>query len=177
MKNIILIGFMGTGKTTIGRLLSGRLGRPFIDTDAAIEEITGKTIPQIFARDGVTRFRSEEALLVKKLAGLDGLVIATGGGMVLNPENVRLLKENGVLITLAAEPEVIYQRVRNVKNRPLLGKSDLREAIESLLKEREGAYNIAACAIDTGRLTQEDAVDYIIRFLSEKGLLNEKGNG
>lgn len=171
MKNIVLIGFMGTGKTTIGRLLAERLDRSFIDTDAVIEEITGKTIPQIFARDGVTRFRSEEALLVKKLAGRDSLVIATGGGMVLNPENVRLLKENGILIALTAEPEVIYQRVRNVKSRPLLVKSNQREAIDSLLKEREGSYNIAACTIDTGRCTQEKAVDDIIRFLREKGLL------
>jgi shikimate kinase len=162
---------MGTGKTTIGRRLAGRLGRPFIDTDAAIEEITGKTIPQIFARDGVIRFRSEEALLVKKLACREGLVIATGGGVVLNPENVRLLKENGVLIAFTAEPEVICQRVKNLKDRPLLGKGDQREAIDRLLKERDGVYDIAAHTINTGCCSQEQAVDEIIRFLNQEGLL------
>ncbi|RJQ30636.1 MAG: shikimate kinase [Peptococcaceae bacterium] len=171
MKNIVLIGFMGTGKTTIGRRLAERLGRPFIDTDAAIEEVTGKTITQLFARDGAARFRSEEALLAKKLAGREGLVVATGGGMVLNPENVRLLKENGVLIALTAGPEVIHQRVRNIKNRPLLGKGDQREALTRLLKERAGVYDIAALTIDTGCCSQEQAVDEITRFLDGEGLL------
>ena len=89
---------MGTGKTAVGRRLARRLKRKFVDTDAEIEKITGKTIAQIFARDGATRFRSEEALLVKKLAPKEGLVISTGGGLVLNPENVRLLRENGIFV-------------------------------------------------------------------------------
>lgn len=171
MKNIVLIGFMGTGKTAVGRRLAQRLGREFIDTDAEIERVTGKTVAQIFAKDGVTRFRSEEALLVKKLAGREGLVISTGGGLVLNPENVRLLKENGVLIALTAAPEVIYQRVKNKKNRPLLLKGDLRERIDSLLKEREGAYDVAEYTVDTGILSLDEAVEGIVRFLEERNYL------
>ena len=108
-KNIVLIGFMGTGKTAVGRRLARRLKRKFVDTDAEIEKITGKTIAQIFARDGATRFRSEEALLVKKLAPKEGLVISTGGGLVLNPENVRLLRENGIFVALAADPDKAAQ--------------------------------------------------------------------
>lgn len=168
MKNIVLIGFMGTGKTAVGRRLAQRLKRKFIDTDAEIEEVTGKTIARIFARDGAIRFRSEEALLVKKLAGREGLVISTGGGLVLNPENVRLLKENGVLITLTAEPGVIHRRVRNNINRPLLLKGDLRKRIESLLKEREGAYDVAEFTVDTGVCSADGAAEKIVRYLYER---------
>lgn len=168
MKNIVLIGFMATGKTAAGRRLAQRLKRKFIDTDAEIEQVTGKTVAQIFARDGAIRFRSEEALLVKKLAAGEDLVISTGGGLVLDPENVRLLKENGVLITLTAAPEVIHRRVKNKKNRPLLSKGDLRERIDSLLKEREGVYDVAEFTVDTGACSVDGAVDQIVRYLSER---------
>ncbi|MEG3071305.1 MAG: shikimate kinase [Candidatus Syntrophopropionicum ammoniitolerans] len=90
MKNIVLIGFMATGKSTVGRRLAQCLRRTFVDTDKEIEAVTGKTIAQIFAKDGEKRFRSEENLLVKKLVSRKGLVIATGGGLVLNPDNFRL---------------------------------------------------------------------------------------
>ncbi len=171
MKNIVLIGFMGTGKTSLGRRLARRLGREFVDTDVEIENITGKTVARIFARDGETRFRSEEALLVEKLARRRNLVISTGGGMVLNPENVRLLRENGVFIALTAAPEVIYHRVKRKKIRPLLLKGDLKERIRTLLKERDGAYHIAEFTVDTGACNLEEAVEQIIRFLSERNYI------
>lgn len=167
-KNIVLIGFMGTGKTAVGRKLAIRLKRKFIDTDAEIEEVTGKTIARIFAQDGIIRFRSEEALLVNKLAGREGLVIATGGGLVLDPENVRLLKENGVLIALKAAPEVIYHRVKKKKNRPLLMKGELMATIQSLLKEREGAYDVAEFTVDTGICGMGETVEQIVKYLSER---------
>lgn len=172
MKNIVLIGFMGTGKTAVGRRLAAKLGRRFVDTDAAIEEVTGKTVAQIFARDGVTRFRSEEALVARKLSGQEDLVIATGGGMVLNQENVRLLREKGVLIALTASPEVIYLRVKNKKKRPLLQKGELRERIAGLLAERAGLYDVAEYTVDTGSLSIDQTVDQIIGFLKEKGYLD-----
>jgi len=162
---------MGTGKSTVGRRLAHRLNRKFIDTDTEIENITGKTVAQIFARCGVVRFRSEESLLVKKLALQEGLVISTGGGMVLNPENVRLLKKNGVLIRLTALPEIIFNRVKNKKNRPLLTKGNLKEQIESMLKDRQGAYDAAEYTVDTGALSQEEAVEMIVRYLKEKQYL------
>lgn len=168
MKNIVLIGFMGTGKTAAGRRLAYRLKRKFIDTDAEIEKITGKTIAQIFAKDGVIRFRSEEALLVKKLAVREGLVISTGGGLVLDPENVQLLKENGVLIALTTPPEVIYDRVKNKNSRPLLMKGELQEQIHSLLKERHGTYDVAEFTVDTGTCIVDEVVEQIQRYLTER---------
>ncbi|MDF9409479.1 shikimate kinase [Pelotomaculum isophthalicicum JI] len=168
MKNIVLIGFMGTGKSTVGRRLAQRLNRRFVDTDTEIESVTGKTVAQIFARHGMVRFRSEEALLVKKLAPQEGLVISTGGGMVLDPENVFLLKKNGVLIGLTALPEIIFNRVKKKKNRPLLAKGDLKEQIEKLLRERQNAYDVAEYTVDTGAFPQEEVVEKIVRYLEEK---------
>jgi len=168
LKNIVLIGFMGTGKSTVGRRLAHRLNRKFIDTDTEIESITGKTVTQIFARHGVVRFRSEEALLVKKLALQEGLVISTGGGMVLDPENVRLLKSNGVLIGLKAMPEVIFNRLKKKKNRPLLAKGDLKEQIENMLMERRNVYDVADYTVDTGEFPQEKVVEMIVAYLKEK---------
>lgn len=166
MKNIVLIGFMGTGKTSIGRRLAQRLGRAFIDTDAEIEAVTGKTISQLFARFGMIRFRSEEELLVKKLAGREDLVISTGGGTVLNPENVRLLKENGVLITLTASPEVLYSRLANKKTRPLISRGDLKQKIEDLLEERKGVYDVTDYFVDTGVFSIDGVVEQILLYLS-----------
>ncbi len=171
MKNIVIIGFMATGKSTVGRRLAHRLGRAFIDTDKEIEAVTGKTVAQIFARDGAVRFRSEEALLVKKLSAREDLVIATGGGIVLDPENVRLLKESGILIALSASPDVIYQRARGKKTRPLLAKGDLREKINALLKEREDIYKVAELTVNTGVCTVNETVEQIMTYLMERELV------
>ncbi|MDD4239750.1 MAG: shikimate kinase [Desulfotomaculaceae bacterium] len=168
MKNIVLIGFMGTGKTSVGRRLACRLKCEFIDTDAEIERLMGKTVTQIFARDGVVRFRSEEELLVKRLAGREDLVIATGGGLVLNPANLRLLKENGVLVALTASPEVIYYRVRSKKSRPLLLHKDMKSKLTELLQERENVYKAAEITLDTGACSIEGAVEQINRYLLER---------
>lgn len=159
---------MGTGKSAVGRRLARRLKRKFIDTDAEIEKVTGKTVAQIFAREGVTRFRSEEALLVRKIAAREGLVIATGGGLVLNPENVRLLKENGILVALTAGQEVIYNRVRRKKNRPLLFRTNIKKRIQELLEERKGAYEIAELILDTGSCSIDGTVENIISHLLER---------
>lgn len=166
MKNIVLIGFMGTGKTTVGKRLAGRLGWQFVDTDREIERVTGKTIPQIFAQDGEVRFRSEERLVIQKLSRREGLVIATGGGAVLDPENVADLKRNGVLICLAADPEIIYQRVKGKKHRPLLNKKgDLQEQIRTLLTARAPFYAVADFTIDTGNISSGEVVNKIINYL------------
>jgi len=169
MKNIVLIGFMATGKTVIGRKLAGLLKREYIDTDAAIEKLTGKTVSQIFAEDGEARFRLEEKLLVQNLSKRDNLVIATGGGLVLNPENVCLLKKNGVLIALTASPEVIHERVkRNNNNRPLLSEGDLLSKIKELMHQRKHAYAAAEITIDTGKYSIDDAVKQIKFYLLER---------
>ncbi len=171
-KNIVLIGFMATGKSSLGRRLAGRLHYRFVDTDQAIEEITGKTVEQIFRQDGETRFRSEENLLARKLSKQSGLVIATGGGMVLNPENVALLRQNGVLIGLRADPEVIIQRAKGKRRRPLLNRGDLRSNVMKLLREREGAYDLAEFTVDTGKLSLDQAYNEIVQYLKQSGYLS-----
>lgn len=166
MKNIVLIGFMATGKSTVGRRLAQCLRRTFVDTDKEIEAVTGKTIAQIFAKDGEKRFRSEENLLVKKLVSRKGLVIATGGGLVLNPDNFRLLEENGIIIALTASPDVIFQRVKGKKQRPLLAKGDLRENINKLLQERWDIYQKADLIVDTGIRILDESVGQIVSFIN-----------
>ncbi|MHB8157378.1 MAG: shikimate kinase, partial [Desulfocucumaceae bacterium] len=138
MKNIVLIGFMATGKTVVGRVLAQRLGRQFLDIDEEIERVTGKTISEIFSRHGMIRFRSEESLIISKLSQRESLVIATGGGAVLNPENVTALKKNGVLVLIKATPEIIFKRVKQGKTRPLLaGASNMLLRISELMAQRE----------------------------------------
>ena len=168
MSNIVLIGFMGTGKTVVGRRLAALLNRSFIDTDAEVERITEKTIVQLFAQDGAVRFRSEEALLVKKLENQDNLVISTGGGIVLNPENIISFKKNGILIGLTAPPEVIYQRVKHKRSRPLLNKGDVLSKIEELFAQRVNAYDAAEYILETGDKQIEEVVDEIVTYLSDK---------
>ncbi len=170
-KNIVLVGFMGTGKSTLGRALARRLSYRFIDTDLAIEKITGLTVQMIFRRHGIIRFRSEETLLAKRLLGKSGLVISTGGGMLLNKENVDLLSQNGVLIGLRTDPEIIVKRVQRKKHRPLLKKTNVRETVHKLLREREGIYDVAEFTVDTGLLSFEASLNEIINYLKGKGYL------
>ncbi|WP_066637659.1 shikimate kinase [Desulfolucanica intricata] len=174
MYNVVLIGFMGTGKTVVGKRLAARLNKKFIDTDAEIEKVTGKTIEQIFARDGVIRFRSEETLLARKLENQENTVISTGGGMVLDPENIRLFKKNGIIIGLSASPEIIYQRVKHKRNRPLLNKGDLKTKIKELLDERTESYKVAEFTIDTGDKKVEEVVDIIISYLDDRKSRNHE---
>lgn len=168
MKNIVLIGFMGSGKSTVGSRLARRLGYIFIDTDCAIEEVTGLTVERIFAKYGVKRFRGEEALLVTKLAGRENLVISTGGGLVLSQENVRLLQVGGVLICLRATADTIIKRVRNKRTRPLLARVNLRQTVETMLHQRKEAYGVAELTIDVDQLGPEQIVDIIYKYLKER---------
>lgn len=170
-RNIVLIGFMGTGKSVVGRRLAHRLGRQFVDTDTALEEVTGLSIPAFFERYGVIRFRSEESILVKKLTHQGNLVIATGGGTVLNPDNVKYLRQNGILIRLTASPEVLHKRLRNNKNRPLLKRVNLKETVDRLLAEREHAYDMAEYMVDTGAVSPEHVVTQIVDYLKGKEYL------
>lgn len=170
-RNVVLIGFMATGKTTIGRRLARVLDRPFMDSDAEIERLVGKPVRRIFAEDGEIRFRSEEALLCRKLAAPAGLVVATGGGIVLNPENVRHLRSGGVLIGLRAEPVVIHERVGRKKTRPLL-RGDVRTRIAELLWSRAGLYDVTEFTVDTGKCGPAEAVRLILDYLKEHGYVD-----
>lgn len=168
-RNIVLIGFMGVGKTSIGKRLADLFGMEFIDTDKEIERLTGMTVSQIFTRFGEVRFRSEENLVVTKVAGERNCVISTGGGAVINPANIQALKENGTLICLTATPEIIQERVSKRGGRPLLQKDRSIDRIVSLLQERESFYAQADYSIDTTDLSQEETLDSILSFLKEEG--------
>jgi shikimate kinase len=140
--NLILTGFMGTGKTTIGRLVAQKLGREFVDTDLIIEERHGP-IHEIFDRQGESAFRDIERALAQELGQRRGLVIATGGRMLLDPENVRVLSKNGRIFCLVATPEEIYDRVTGDPSRvkrPLLEVEDPKQRIVELLGERGPDY-------------------------------------
>ncbi|NLC76998.1 MAG: shikimate kinase [Clostridia bacterium] len=167
--NIVLIGFMGVGKTSIGKKLADIYQREFIDTDREIEKLTGMTVSQIFARHGEIRFRSEENLIVTKVAARSNCVISTGGGAVIDPENIKALQANGILICLTADPQVIQERVSKRGGRPLLQKDRSIERIVQLLKEREPFYAEADFTVDTTHLSQEETIERIRVFLEERG--------
>ena len=167
MRNIVLIGFTGAGKTAVGRRLAERLERPFVDTDREIEKLYGMKLSEIFRRYGEVRFRSEEAILVRKLVDQSGLVIATGGGLVVNPENGRLLRESSILIGLTADLDTIHRRICGKRNRPLLRSDhDLKASLEKLRHDRAGVYDIAEFTVDTTSLGPWEVVERIIGYLN-----------
>lgn len=175
-KNIILIGFMGTGKTAVGTRLADRLKREFVDTDKEIERITGMSIRDIFKKHGEIRFRSEEALMTKRLIEKHNLVVATGGGIVLNPENVESLSQNGVLVCLRATPEEIFGRVsKKRQHRPLLKKNLTVDDIRNMLAERDTFYRRADIVVETSGLDPDQIVQIIIEKMREYGHGNRKG--
>ena len=164
VKNIVLIGFMGTGKSAVGRKVARRLGRPFIDVDERIEAREGRPIAEIFRDKGEPYFREVESAVIADVATHDGAVIATGGGAVLRPQNVERLKANGVLICLRADAATIARRVGRRPSRPLLtGEGDLRERIERLLAERTPAYAAADIMIDSDDRPLDHVVEEILR--------------
>lgn len=164
-RNIILTGFMGTGKTTIGRVLAQRLRRPFVDMDAVIEERTGKSIPEIFREHGEEAFRAVEREVCRELAAQRGLVIATGGGALVDPKNREALQRTGEIICLRASVETILARVGTGDDRPKLDGADRRSRIETLLRERAPAYDAIKLQLDTSELTVDEAVDRILALL------------
>lgn len=165
-KNIVLIGFMGTGKSSVGTRLAQRLKRQFVDMDREIERITGLSVSDIFKLHGEIRFRSEEKLLSGKLARQSGLVIATGGGVVLEQENIDVLCQNGILICLEASAQEIFERVNRRKGtRPLLKKNLQLKDVEDMLKIRESFYVQADYRIDTSHKSPEQVSNEIMLLL------------
>ena len=165
--NIFLVGLMGAGKTTIGRLLARRLDMTFIDSDHEIEARTGATIPWIFEIEGEASFRRREADVIRELTAQKGIVLATGGGAVLNPASRKLLAERGTVVYLRASVSSILQRTAHDKNRPLLQTADPRKKLEDLTAQREPLYReIADMVIDTGRPNVQSMVQTILDQLA-----------
>jgi len=158
-KNIVLIGFMGSGKSTVGRELHQRLGYPLIDMDRMIEELIGKKITEIFKEEGEAAFRDFETLQLLEIAKQTdrSQIISTGGGVVNRPENRVLLRNLGYVVWLHAPEEVIYERTSRNQDRPLLNHMDARERISTLLAEREPWYRETAhLKIDTAGLDSKE---------------------
>jgi shikimate kinase len=151
--NLALIGFMGTGKSSVGRLAASQLQFDFVDTDELIEETAGAPIAEIFARQGEPAFRRMERSLVAGFVNSRRKVIATGGGLAANAENLALLKQNALVICLWASLETIYERVAHQTHRPLLKDPDPRGKIRGLLAEREPFYRQADVLISTDQRT------------------------
>jgi shikimate kinase len=166
--NIVLVGFMGTGKTVVARALAERLSMKYLDLDDEIEKKEGRSINEIFRQDGEAHFRYLEKLAVKRISGLDNQVLATGGGVVLDKENVEHLKNNGVLICLTSRPEIIYSRVKDQTQRPLLNVDDPLRKIRDLLSARQPYYAKANFTVDTSKLTVEETIDKIIKLLKRR---------
>lgn len=162
-KNIILVGFMGTGKTVTGRALAERTGMELVDMDSLIEKQQGKTIPDIFAQDGEAAFRAMERRMVQELSKRSGLVISTGGGIVLNPENITDFEKTGLVVCLTASPETIFQRLENDTSRPLLS-GDKKGQISALLEKRKPLYAAIAHQIDGDLLGPEERADAILNL-------------
>lgn len=167
--NIVLTGFMGAGKTAVGQAVAERLGRWFVDMDAAIERTAGKPVSAIFAQDGEATFRRLEAELCRELAGERNLVIATGGGALLSTGNREALARNGLLICLHAPAEILLERLSEATDRPLLAGSDRRQRVETLLAQRAAAYAALPHQIDTAGLSVEQVAERVIRLAQQAG--------
>ncbi len=160
---------MGVGKSAIGHKLAQKLGMDFLDTDELIEKTEKTQISKIFEKSGEEYFRDLETEVLKTLLDYDNFVLSTGGGMVLRQENVKMLKALGPLVLLTAKPEVVYERVKNLKTRPLLDVPDPKARIEEILKFRNPIYNsVADFTVDTGDLNVNELVEKIVKFVKEK---------
>ncbi|HEY31590.1 MAG TPA: shikimate kinase [Dehalococcoidia bacterium] len=172
--NIALIGFMGTGKSAVGRALAAKLGREFVEMDSLIEEMAGKTIPEIFQQDGEIAFREMEIEVTRKVAQNTRQVIACGGGMVLNKINIDRLKETSRMVYLKASLGKILERTSNGNSeRPLLDVPDPEQRIKELLDFRKPFYERSAdITINTTRLSIDKVVELIINRLKEDESFN-----
>ena len=167
MKNIVLIGFMGSGKTAVAKIISEKLKLKFVDIDELIEEEQGQAISEIFSTFGEDYFRGLEKEMVARAVREGDQVIATGGGVVLDPENMVNLRKNGVIIWLAVSPEAAWERTKRDGTRPLLQVNYPEKTIEELLSFRKALYARADFKVETSNLSVEQVVKEILNFLKE----------
>lgn len=156
--NIVLAGFMGTGKSTVGRLVAEALAWPFVDADQEIVRMTGRSIPAIFEQEGEAGFRRREKALCLQLASREGQVIATGGGMLLDPESRAAMLKTGLVVCLTAEPEIIRSRLADFEGRPLA------PDWENLLALRQVVYAALPYQIDTSHRTPDEVAQEVVNL-------------
>lgn len=165
-RNIILGGFMATGKSSVGRRLAIVLGYDFLDLDTLIAAEAGMPISQIFATQGESAFRSLESRMVARVAGRTGCVVATGGGTIVNPRNLEALRRSGVVVVLTADADTIVDRLGSTEDRPMLWGGDRRERVRLLLEQRADAYAQADLIVDASAHTIDHVVNHILDFLT-----------
>ena len=165
-KNIVLIGLMGSGKTTVGKMIADELGYAFVDTDIIIEDLSKLTINEIFAQFGEDYFRELEIKVAEELSKQENLVIATGGGIVERIENLDNLGQNGSIFYLYAPPEELFGRIKHTRNRPLLNNQYPERTLHQLIEKREKYYNLADVKIDTVNKTPCEIAKEIMKFLT-----------
>jgi shikimate kinase len=162
-ENIVLVGFMGSGKSTVGRMLARQLRFRFLDTDKLVEESARMSIPEIFEKHGEADFRKREIAALESLRGMNRHILATGGGIVTVPGNVELLRSLGLVVLLKADPDEIYRRVSRNSERPLLQVEDPRKRVLDLMAVRQPLYESAAhFQVDSTRLRHEDVTAKIL---------------
>jgi shikimate kinase len=162
IQNIALIGFMGTGKSSVGQLVAHQLHFTLLDTDQVIEARTGKTISDIFAKDGEAAFRDLEKKIVAELITRKKTVISTGGGLPVNPDNLASLKGHSLVVCLWASAEKIWERVRSQSHRPLLNEPDPLAKIKQLLEQREPFYRQADVLLNTEMRAVKDVAQQVV---------------
>ena len=167
-QSIVLIGFMGAGKSSTGKALAQKTGLPRFDTDEIVSTRFGLSVTEIFARFGEEKFRDAETEALGQLSEAASAIIVTGGGIVLRPENVKLLRELGKVVSLEADAETLFSRISRRTTRPLLKTENPRETLVELLRIREPLYRGAAdVRLDTSRLTHDEVADAILKSIEE----------
>ncbi len=161
-RNLVLVGFMGTGKTEVGKVVSQRMGRNFVDIDDHIIRAAGMTINEIFKSYGEDLFRELESGMIRRFSKIEGLVISTGGGSLLRMENVHNLKRTGVLVCLTASPEQIAQRIADERHRPLLNVPDRIGAVREMMARRSQSYQVSDFTIDTDGKSVDAAAQEVL---------------
>lgn len=162
LRPIFLTGFMGTGKSSVGRLLAKRLGRRFIDLDETVVAAAGMPITEIFARDGEAAFRALEGQALQEVSRQQAIVVATGGGVVIDPNNRALMRGSGFIVNLTASVEAISDRLAEDDTRPLLRQDNSLTRIRSMLVQRESSYADANLRVDTSGRSMDDIVNEIL---------------
>lgn len=167
-KNLVLVGLMGAGKTTVGHLLAEKMQYEFLDTDAIIEQEQGVLISAIFAQKGEAFFRQIESDVIKKVSDFSEKIISTGGGACEKDENIKALKKNSILVYLQASPDILFERIKNQNHRPLLQTENPLSKLQELLNKREKNYLQSDIIMTTENKKLEQIVEEIIEVYNAR---------